>query len=101
MDEGTTEIIGVSMVRRALRSTSLRKVKRKNPSGKLTIHYERRRPDPAKCSNCKNTLSGVPRLRQSKLHKLAGSKYKPNRPYGGNLCSSCTRQEIKRKLLKG
>jgi len=88
------------MVRKALRSSKLRNVKRKSPSGKTVIFYERSRPGKAKCASCKSPLSGVPRLRQSKLHKLAGSKYRPNRPYGGNLCPSCSREEIKRKLLK-
>ncbi len=88
------------MVRRALRSRSLRKVKRNKPSGKPTIHYERRRPGIALCANCKNHLHGVPRLRQSKLHKLSGKDYKPKRLYGGNLCSACSREEIKAKILR-
>lgn len=87
------------MVRRALRSTSLRKIKRTSPSGRHVIHYKRRRPDEAICAKCKAYLSGVPRLRQAQLHKLAKSKHKPNRPYGGTLCPSCTRERIKSKLL--
>ncbi|MBI5061628.1 MAG: 50S ribosomal protein L34e [Candidatus Aenigmarchaeota archaeon] len=87
------------MVRRALRSRSLRKIKRVGPSGKLKIHYERRRPEKAKCSNCKSELSGVPRLRQAKLSKMGKSRHKPSRMYGGTLCPSCTRVEIKRRFL--
>ncbi len=88
------------MVRRALRSTKLRKIKRVRPSGKNVVHYERRRPEKASCAACKSELSGIPRLRQAKLHKLAGSKYRPDRPYGGNLCSSCMRLEVKSRFLK-
>ena len=88
------------MVRRALRSTSLRKVKRTTPSGKSVVHHERRKPSASKCGSCGAFLSGVPRLRRAGVRKLSKSAHRPNRPYGGNLCSSCTRQEIKNRILK-
>ena len=87
------------MVRRALRSSRLKKIKRVAPSGKTVIHYERRKPGLAKCSNCKGSLSGVPQLRPSKLSKLSKSKHRPNRPYGGILCSSCLRQEMRSRAI--
>lgn len=87
------------MVRRALRSRSLRKIKRVAPSGKNVVHFERRRPEKAKCAACKSELSGVPRLRQAKLSKLSGSKHKPSRMFGGKLCPSCAREEIKKRFL--
>ncbi len=87
------------MVRRALRSSRLKKIKRVAPSGKTVIHYERRKPGPAICGKCKGLLSGVPRLRPSKLHKLSKSKYRPNRTYGGILCPSCLREQLRNKAM--
>jgi len=73
------------MVRRALRSTSLRNVQRKTPSGKNVIHYERKSGSAPVCGSCKAKIS--PKA--------------TNRVYGGNLCPSCTKERIKGKVLKG
>ncbi|HLD42194.1 MAG TPA: 50S ribosomal protein L34e [archaeon] len=87
------------MVRRALRSSRLKKIKRVAPSGKTVTHYERRRPGRALCSTCKGLLAGVPRLRQAKLHKLSKSKYRPKRTYGGVLCPSCLKHQLRNKAI--
>jgi len=86
------------MPRPALRSRSLRRRKVRRPGGELVTRYERRKPSPAKCGRCGNQLSGVPRERPSGIGKLPKSSKRPNRPFGGNLCSSCSRQEIKDRL---
>ena len=88
------------MPRPALRSRSLRRVKRKKPNGKVSVSYERRKPNVAKCAICKKPLKGMPRRRPSQLRKLAKSKRKPERPFGGNTCSNCTRQMFKEELHK-
>ncbi len=88
------------MVRPALRTRLLRKVKKTTPGGKRVIHYEKRRPNPAVCAICKKPLKGVPRLRPSELKKLPKTKKRPERPYGGYLCSSCMKSQIKEKKLK-
>lgn len=59
-----------------------------------------KRPKIAKCANCGKKLQGVPRLQPSKLRKLPKSRRKPNRPYGGYLCSECMR-ELFRKKVRG
>ncbi len=87
------------MPRPALRSRSLRQLKRATPGGKAKIHYERRRPEIAKCASCKGQLGGVPRLRPSKLSKLAKTQHRPSRPFGGNLCHNCLKTRIKQKVL--
>jgi large subunit ribosomal protein L34e len=88
------------MPRPALRSRSLRRILKKIPGGAFTIHYSRRKPSVAKCAKCKKPLKGMARKRVSKLKKIAGSMRKPSRPYGGNLCSGCTREVIKEAKLK-
>jgi large subunit ribosomal protein L34e len=77
-----------------LRSRSLRKVYRKVPGGRTAVHYKKKRPKTAKCSNCGAVLKGVPREFPFRMRKMAKTKKRPERPFGGVLCSRCMRQEI-------
>jgi large subunit ribosomal protein L34e len=88
------------MPRPALRSTSFSRVSKKTPGGRTVTHYRKKKPSPPKCAVCKKPLKGVPRVIPSKLKRIPKSEKRPNRPYGGNLCSSCMRKEIKEKLYK-
>jgi len=85
------------MPRPALRSRTLRKVKKRLPGGAFIIHYLKRRPSPSKCAACGKKLHGVPRKRPSLLKRISKSKKTPSRPYGGNLCSRCARGKAKEK----
>jgi large subunit ribosomal protein L34e len=73
------------------RSRSLRKIFVKTPGGKTTIHYKRRKPKAAHCGKCGAVLKGVARERPYKMRKMAKSKKRPSRPYGGILCTRCMR----------
>ncbi len=88
------------MVRRSLRSTSLRKMKVKTPGGRTVTHFLERKNAAGKCAVCKQPLHGVPRVRDSGMAKLSGSERRPERKFGGNLCSSCSRREIKKRLFE-
>ncbi len=79
------------------RSRSYRRVRKKLPGGSNVIHYEKRLPRVAKCANCNSELKGIPRGRPSKMKKLGVSNKRVERPYGGNLCSKCTRALVKEK----
>jgi len=81
-----------------LRSRSLRKIFRKVPGGRVSIQYKKRKPKAAKCSNCRAVLKGVPRERPFKMRSMAKTKKRPERPYGGILCSRCMRQTIIGKI---
>ncbi|HDJ96552.1 MAG TPA: 50S ribosomal protein L34e [Candidatus Aenigmarchaeota archaeon] len=81
-------------------SRKRRRVKVRTPSGRVVIRYERRKPSIAKCARCGKPLHGVPRLIPSKLRKLPKTKKRPERPYGGYLCSKCMREVIKEKVRK-
>ncbi|MBI2652439.1 50S ribosomal protein L34e [Candidatus Woesearchaeota archaeon] len=81
-----------------LRSRSLRKVFRKVPSGRVSIHYKKRKPKAARCGNCGATLKGVPRELPYKMRSMAKTKKRPERPFGGVLCSKCMRQKIIEKV---
>lgn len=67
-------------------------------SGKTRIHYKKRKPSKAKCGKCGAVLKGVPNVRASKLKKITKTKKRPERPFGGVLCSKCMRLEIKRRI---
>ncbi len=88
------------MVKPALRSRSLRRVYRRTPGGRTVVHYERGRPGRAVCTVCGRPLAGVPRVRSVELHGLSRSRKRPNRPYGGVLCSSCLANAIARAAIK-
>lgn len=85
------------MVRRALRSRSLRRVKVKTPGSRVAIHYENRKPKHAHCAKCGAILQGVPQARPVDMQNMAKSQKRPERPYGGVLCSSCSRLLFKEK----
>lgn len=76
------------------RTRSLVRIKRKLPTGKLVTHYQKRRPAPAKCALCKKPLLAVPRETQIKFRNIPKSLKRPERPYGGFLCSACARQKM-------
>lgn len=83
------------MVAPRLRSNSLAKKIKKTPGGKKVTHHRKKSAKAAKCAECGRALLGVPRSRTS---KLARSKRVPNRPFGGNLCSICTRSALKKQI---
>ena len=76
------------------KSRSLRRVFVRTPSGKNKIHYRKRKPSKSKCSSCSKILKGVPNIRATKLKRISKSKKRPSRPFGGELCSSCSRKEL-------
>ncbi|MBI4149699.1 50S ribosomal protein L34e [Candidatus Woesearchaeota archaeon] len=77
------------------KSRSYRRVFKKLPGGRVTLHYERRKPQHAQCGSCGSVLSGVPRVLPYQMQKLAKTARRPERPFGGVLCSRCMRERIK------
>ena len=80
-----------------LRSRSLRKVFRKTPGGRVSIQYKKQKPKTAKCGSCGATLKGIPREFPYRMKNMAKTKKRPERPYGGVLCSRCMRIKIVEK----
>ncbi|MCF7862046.1 50S ribosomal protein L34e [Candidatus Woesearchaeota archaeon] len=76
------------------RSRSLRRVKKVTPGARNITHYEKRKPQIAHCGGCGRPLSGVPRERPSDLKRIPKTQRRPQRPYGGVLCTICTRQKM-------
>jgi len=82
------------------RSRSLRRVHVKVPGGKTVLHYLKRKPGKAKCGSCDSLLKGVPRERPFKMKRISKTKKRPERPYGGSLCTKCTRLLLIEKARK-
>ena len=55
------------------------------------------------CGICQEVLHGTPRGRPVEIAKLSKTERRPERPYGGVLCSKCSRHilSIKAKLKHG
>lgn len=81
------------MVLGRTKSNTYRKIKKKVVKTTRT-HYKKRKPAHTKCAVCGAELKGVPRERPKKMQTMAKSKKKPERKYGGNLCSKCARKKI-------
>ena len=87
-----------SMPAPRLRSRSLRKVFRKVSGGRVSLHYKKKKPKAARCGNCRALLKGTPRELPFKMRSMAKTKKRPERPFGGVLCSKCMRKEIINKV---
>jgi large subunit ribosomal protein L34e len=85
------------MVKPGHRSRSLRRVFVTTPGGENKLTHRKRKPSKAVCSNCKTELKGVANERPHKMQNIPKSKKRPERPFGGVLCSKCTRQKILKK----
>ena len=80
------------------KSGRFRKVFVKTPGNETKIHYRERKPKKLTCARCDTPLSGTPREIHSKLRTMPKSSKRPERPYGGVLCSKCTRDVLKQKM---
>lgn len=79
------------------RSRSYRRRQVRTPGGKTVLRYKKKKTNKHVCAECGKLLHGVPRGRPYEINKLAKSKKRPNRPYGGYLCSECVRKLFKRE----
>ncbi len=79
------------------KSRTFRRIHKKTPGGKVVLHHVLRKPKIAHCANCGDALKGVPRERPIKMQKMPKTAKRPERPFGGVLCSKCLKQQIKNK----
>ncbi|MEM4397594.1 MAG: 50S ribosomal protein L34e [Candidatus Woesearchaeota archaeon] len=79
------------------RSRTFRRVSKRLPSGKVKIHYEKRKNSLPKCAICKTELKGIPKTTNSEFKKLTKSEKTIARKYA-NLCSKCAREKIKEEI---
>lgn len=66
----------------------------RTPGGRTVVHYKKKKVSKSKCAECGTQLAGTVRERAMKLRKISKSKKRPERPFGGYLCSKCSRKKI-------
>lgn len=69
----------------------------KAPGSRTVIQFRERKPGAARCAGCGAILKGVACERPYKMQKMAKSRKKVSRAYGGYLCPKC----LKRKVIRG
>jgi large subunit ribosomal protein L34e len=77
------------------RSRTLRRIKKTTPGGKTKKYYYDRKPGLPRCAECGIELKGIPRMSRCEAMNAPKSAKRPQRPYGGFLCSACTRLKLK------
>ena len=85
------------------RSRTLKRIFVKTPGNRVTTHYRERKPSKPVCAVCGKVLAGVPNERPTDMQNIPKSQKRPERPYGGVLCSACMREKMKEKakMFKG
>lgn len=81
------------------KSRSKRRVYVRTIGGENKVHYREKKPKKKKCSQCGKELQGIPHKIKSKFKSLPKTKKRPQRPYGGVLCSSCMRKKIEGQVI--
>ena len=78
------------------RSRTMRRVKVRTPKGESKLYYRPRKTSKSKCRDCRAVLSGMAPRTSSKLKK-SKTQRRPQRPYGGVLCTQCLRKLMVKK----
>ncbi|MBS3176885.1 50S ribosomal protein L34e [Candidatus Woesearchaeota archaeon] len=74
------------------KSRTFRRIPTTTPGGKHVIHHKKRKHSKAQCGSCHAPLLAVPRMKPNKMWNMPKTERRPERPYGGVLCSACTRR---------
>ncbi|WXG42844.1 MAG: 50S ribosomal protein L34e [Promethearchaeati archaeon SRVP18_Atabeyarchaeia-1] len=89
------------MPRPSLRTRTIKRRNLRTPGSRSVVHYDRLlKPSDARCSSCGAILPGVPRLPPSKMANIGKSRKRPNRPYGGQLCSKCLSSKVRAQVFE-
>ncbi len=75
------------------------KMRVRTPGNRIVFHKKRTVTGSVVCANCKAPLPGLYRLTPVGRSKISGTKKRVGRAYGGNLCSSCSRNMLKEKAF--
>jgi large subunit ribosomal protein L34e len=71
---------------------------RRSPGGRKIKIAKEEKPAAAKCAVCGAKLQAVPRRSNTQMSRLARTLKRPQRPFGGILCSNCSRSMYKEKV---
>ena len=76
------------------RSRTFRRVFVRVPGGDAKLRYRRRKNGKPQCADCGGILAGVPQGTKAIIQALPKNQRRPERPFGGKLCSPCSRREL-------
>lgn len=82
------------MVQGHLKNRTFKRVRVTVPGGRRKIQYRRANKSPPQCADCGRTLKGTARGTPSQIQKMSKTERRPERPFGGVLCSACTKERI-------
>lgn len=82
------------MVRGFLKNRTFKRVRVSLPGGGSKIQYRRARNGAPQCADCGGVLKGTARGSPSQIMKLSKSERRPDRLFGGVLCSACSKERI-------
>lgn len=80
-------------MKRALRSRKIKKIVKRTPGNRLTLHLRKAKPDYPHCGSCGKKIVRA-KLRPSEIRKLPKVQRRPERPFP-ELCAKCMREKIK------
>lgn len=86
------------MVRPGLRGKAHKLVR--TPGGRLVWKRVEFKRGNARCAWCHQELHGTPALPKAEIRRLAKSSRRPERPYGGYICSRCLRLGLIRTVIE-
>ena len=73
----------------------LKRVAVRTPGNRVVYHYRKEKTSKHVCAICGRPLHGVPHGRRpSEVRKLSKTEKRPERIFGGVLCSDCARKVI-------
>ncbi len=87
------------MVRPGLRGKPYKLVR--TPGGGLVRRPVEFKRGEAKCAWCHEELHGTPVPSKAEMRKIPKSSRRPERPYGGYLCSRCLKSGLVRAVIEG
>lgn len=85
---------------------AFKRIQRRTPGGRTVIHKKKKKTAKHKCAICHGLLHGTPRGPRVEIRRLSKTQRRPSRPFGGQLCSKCTRNivalkaKVRNKLME-
>jgi len=77
-------------------------IQRRTPGNRTVTHTKPKKTGKHECAICHGILHGTPARAVVQIRRLKKSQRRPTRPFGGQLCSRCTRKiMVYRAQLKG
>ena len=87
------------MPRPSKRSRTLARIYKRVTKG-VKLVYKKRKPKKSHCSKCGIILKGIPHERPYKMMNMPKSQKRPERMFGGVLCSKCAKREMINRFRK-